>query len=143
MINSVAAKEWFMRYEMSLLNTAYLWGGDDPTGFDCSGMVVEGLKCVGLLDEHEDLTADAMWRRFSKKHETNQPERGCLAFWFDGHKATHVAVCLTNEMCLTANGGGSKTLTLADAIKQNAFVTFRPIKHRKAEVKFLNLFVQP
>ena len=27
----------------------YKWGGDDPSGFDCSGFVIEILKSVGIL----------------------------------------------------------------------------------------------
>lgn len=140
MISKPAAKEWFMRYIMSLLNTPYLWGGDDPmSGFDCSGMVVEGLKSVGGLGYKEDCTANDLWFRF-KKHHVADPRRGCLAFWFRGDRAIHVAVCLTHEICITADSGGSGTLTLKDARKQNAFIKFRPIDHRLSEPKFIDLF---
>src|SRR5262245_24009514 len=42
----------------SHLNSPYAWGGDDSiTGFDCSGLVIEGLRSVGLLARDGDWTA--------------------------------------------------------------------------------------
>lgn len=143
MISKLAAKEWFMRYILSLLNTPYLWGGDDPmSGFDCSGMVVEGLKSVGAIELHRDYTADGLWNKY-RQQEVEKPEKGCLVFWFGGEKAIHVAVCLTSEMCITADRGGSGTLTLEDAKKRNAFIKFRPIDHRSpSKPRFVNLFME-
>jgi len=45
-------------YVSHFVGTFYTWGGDDPSSFDCSGLVVEALKSVGLISRHDDRTAD-------------------------------------------------------------------------------------
>lgn len=143
MISMAEAKFWFMQYIMTLINTPYLWGGDDPmAGFDCSGMVIEGLQSVGAIPIHRDYSADGLWHKYHAIHEVEKPVEGCLAFWFNNAgKAIHVAVCLDGEICLTADGGGRRVKGLGDAIKFNAFIKIRPIDHRKpSEPRFVNLF---
>lgn len=132
-------KYWFMYFIRSLLGRWYIWGGDDPSGFDCSGMVVEGLKAIGAVPYDSDFTADQLWRRY-KPYTVGKPTEGCLAFWFTGERATHVAVCLDEEFCITADGGGHTVLTETDAIKNNAFIKIRPITHRSNMPKFVRLF---
>jgi len=90
------------RYAFSFLGIPYSWGGDDPSeGFDCSGLIVEVLKGVGLLPLWIDLTADGLYRRFQDR-KVESPYCGCL--------------------------GGRFVKTRADAIKYNAFVKLRPIR---------------
>ena len=140
MIHATQGKRWFMETIMGFRNLPYRWGGDDPmTGFDCSGMVVEGLKSVGVIPLHRDFSADGLWRRFNA-FEVPEPVRGCLAFWFKGPGAIHVAVCLDDAVCLTADRGGSRTLSPEDAEEQNAFIKIRPIDHRSTSPKFINVF---
>ncbi len=131
---------YFFETARRALDKPYIWGGDDPTGFDCSGLVVECLKTIGLLSEKEDLTADGLWRKYHKNFEVTHPEQCSLAFWWNGGKMTHVAICVSEHFCITADGGGSTTLTVEDAIEQNAFVKIRPIDHRKNKPVFINLF---
>ena len=124
-------REVFMSVVGSFLNTFYTWGGDDPSGFDCSGMVVAGLKAVGLMGGGEDLTADKLYNRFKGKYPSmDWPAYGRLVFYFndEGH-ATHVAVCIDAERCITAAGGGKHIRSREDAIRHNAFIKIRPIEY--------------
>jgi len=130
---------WFIKIAESFLGKWYIYGGDDPDGFDCSGMVIEGLKSVGEIKLHEDASADDLWKKYQAR-QISQPEAGDLAFWFTEERATHVAVCISPFFCITADGGGSATLTLEDARKQNAFIKIRHIWHRKNNPKFVNVF---
>lgn len=109
----------------------YLWGGDDPSGFDCSGLIVEVLKAVGMIGHKVDFTADQLFRIFEKNKQTIKQE-GCLVFWFDSirSRAIHVEMMIDEFHTIGASGGGSKTITIQDAIKHNAFVKMRPIIYR-------------
>ncbi len=130
----------FMRVVNSFLNQPYRWAGDDPSGFDCSGLVVEGLRAVGYMGEKEDLTANGLFHKYYNK-QTDRPRTGCLAFRFNNtDKAVHVVVCLDEYSYIGADGGGSRTLTVEDAWRDNAFVKIRQIENLGAEdrVKFVN-----
>lgn len=118
------------------LNQPYLWGGNDPlAGFDCSGLVIEGLKSCGVLPRSGDWTADGLYHKFVR----GQPIRaigdlkpGTLLFWDwqnIGRKVHVEAVwSIVDGVPLTigASGGGSKTISLAEAIAQDAYVKIRP-----------------
>ena len=122
------------------LGTFYKWGGDDPSGFDCSGLVIEILKSVGILPRKGDWTATKLYWYFSNKM-TTEPSMGCLVFWHDGrNNIIHVEFMMNSELSLGASGGGSKTKTIEDAIKQNAFIKIRPYKTRDNLFGFVDPF---
>lgn len=136
----------FKKTVEGFLMVPYHYGGDDFSGIDCSGLVVEGLKAAGVINQ--DLSAEGLWQLFNKPaYQVPLPRDGALAFWFDdAGKAYHVAVCISwsgqiPAFCITADGGDSQTLTTDDAIKRNAFVKIRPISRRRTKPKFLYLFV--
>lgn len=116
----------------------YSWGGDDPSGFDCSGLVIECLKSVGKLPRQFDTTAQGLYDMFAK---TTIPQMGVLAFWGNG-KVEHVEICIDDTLCMGASGGGSKTLTKEDAIRDNAFVKVRPIKRDRPFIGFADPFME-
>jgi len=122
----------FMKVIESLMWKPYRWGGDDPSGFDCSGMVVEGLKRCGRLAENEDFTADGLWHTYYTKQIDN-PRRGALIFKIDDstEKAVHVGVCLNERHYMAAEGGGPHVKTEEDAWKYNAYIKPNPIKKIK------------
>lgn len=123
-------EEILKSYALSLLGLPYAWGGDDSLdGFDCSGLVVELMKSVGVMKSGDDFTADGMMRKFQR---SATPAFGCLAFYGDPKVgvATHVAFCLNQALVLEAGGGGKAVRTRADAVERNAFVRVRPILYR-------------
>lgn len=122
------ATNWFLKTALSYLGTPYKWGGDDPSGFDCSGFVIECLKTAGLCRENDDFTADALMHYLADKKELYRPEQGALLFYLNKNKhAYHVVICLDNSFQIGASGGNSETIDQTQAWKQNAYVKIRPI----------------
>jgi cell wall-associated NlpC family hydrolase len=122
----------------------YTWGGDDPSGFDCSGFVIEILKSVGVLPRQGDWTAHQLatgfgWRR------VDPPQEGDLVFWHSKQRPDriiHVEICINSTLSIGASGGGSRILTRADAIAANAFIKVRPITSRGRRWGFLDPYKQ-
>ncbi len=119
-------------YAFKLVGTPYVWAGDDPMkGFDCSGLVIELLKSTGLLPPKFDTTAQGLFNKFIQNGEGSIAGFGSLVFFGKStNKITHIGFMLDSYRMLEAGGGGSRTLTEADAIKHNAFVRIRPIYTR-------------
>jgi cell wall-associated NlpC family hydrolase len=125
-------RELFLKIAWSYLGKPYVWGGDDPLqGFDCSGFVIECLKSVGVLPRKGDWTAH-MLRDHFYHYSGRDPKPGDLVFWQNNNgKIIHVEICLDTRLSIGASGGGSRTRTIEDAIKQNAFIKIRPFNTRK------------
>ncbi len=112
--------------------TFYSWGGDDPSAFDCSGLVVECAKSIGKLPRRGDWTAQGLRGRFTPiNYEFTTP--GDLVFWRrpQDDTATHVGILWDPTLYyLGAEGGGRAVKTRDDAIKGNAFIKLRPVLGR-------------
>jgi len=122
----VTRRDLALEYAQRWIGTFYSWGGDDPSGFDCSGFVQEVLQSVGIMPRSLDLPASGLAARFSAK--ACEPKPGALLF--RGNPATHVEMVLAvlDGVVLTigASGGTSRTKTKEDAIRDNAFIKMRP-----------------
>ena len=132
----------------SHLGTPYIWGGDDAVGgFDCSGFCIEVLQSVGILPRSGDWTAQMLYERFvtSQFYPKNTiPQEGFLVFWHsknDKNRIIHVEYCINRELSIGASGGGSKTITIKDAIEQNAYIKIRPFASRPYIYGFVNPFI--
>jgi hypothetical protein len=108
----------------------YIWGGDDPAGFDCSGLVVECLRSAGAFPRGRDATADGLYRQ----HAPVNPEdvrSGDLVFWLAASRAVHVGLVIDPPDCyIGAEGGGSWATDPAAALRRNAYIQVNPIASR-------------
>lgn len=118
-------------YALSFLGTPYKFGGANRlTGLDCSELVQEILRSVGL-DPPGDQTAQALFDHFSTNGEWNRHGAGALAFYGkDAKHITHVAMMLDQFRIIEAGGGDGTTTTLEAAASRGAMVRIRLLKHR-------------
>lgn len=127
-------------YAISTLWRPYVFGGDDFNGIDCSGLVLELLKSVGLWPNKADTTASGIFHHFAQ-YRVDDPVFGALSFYGASVSAiSHVGFCLNNQLMIEAGGGDASTKTPEDAARKNAFVRIRPIKFRS---DFVGLVLPP
>jgi len=118
-----------------------------------SGLAVEGLKGVGLLPRTPkfDLSAEGLYNYFKEKEIIlSQSKEGCLVFWKarNSNKIVHVEIVVfpktsinADIITLGASGGTSKTKTIEDAIKSNAFIKYRKARDRQGLYKAVDPFM--
>ncbi len=117
------------------LGKPYIWGGEGPDTFDCSGFAQWALSLIGL-DKNGDQSADGLYRHFKKKEFGAPVESqsatilGDLVFYGKPKRVTHVVVAWGKGLMIEAGGGGSKTVTVELARKAKAEVRIRPISRR-------------
>ena len=139
MKHTLSARKWFLRVALAYLGTPYVWGGDDPSGFDCSGYVIECLKSAGILKESDDYTAAGLLRLFQKT-VVDLPEEGALLFLLDRKgRAVHVTICLDECFQIGASGGTARTRDVGAAWRDNAFVKIRPIRFDPLRMRVVRL----
>ena len=122
-------------YLKHFIGRPYIWAGNgsgESAGFDCSGLVLEGLWALGLYSG-KDVSAQDLYNSLRAAGWAPVPrflESDCdiLFFGKSTSKLTHVAVALNSELMLEASGGGSKCKTLKTS---TGFVRVRPIRSRK------------
>jgi len=134
-------RELAVKYAWEFLGLPYRWGGDDPIhGFDCSGLVLEILQAVGLINHGVDMTANGLYIRYAA-HPTTAPQAGCLCLWFNvAGLATHVEMFIDEKHTIGASGGGSSTTSGDAAAQQNAFIKIRPLGYRGTNYRIVDPF---
>lgn len=119
----------FVNYLKQFVGTPYVWGGIDPSGFDCSGLVNYGLthfKVKGMPRSTYDMIG------VGKPVSIDNLKVGDLVY-FDTNPAVdgpdHVAVYMGNGKILQAPKPGAK-VEITDMTKyyQNTFVGGRRIQ---------------
>lgn len=118
-------------YALQFVGKPYIWGGEGPAGFDCSGFIQELLKSIGG-DQPGDQNAQMIYDHYKYAGEFNNRALGALAFY--GKSATeisHVAMFLNDWQVIEAGGGDHETTNAAQAEVDHAFIRVRPFNHRK------------
>jgi peptidoglycan endopeptidase LytE len=137
MEKTLSARKWLVQTALSYLGTPYIWGGDDPSGFDCSGFVLECLKSVGLVADRTDFSADQLMTTLNAVR-IDEPTEGALLFSLaSSGKATHVVICLDSWFQIGASGGTSAIIDTPGAWRAKAYVKIRPIRLQPGRFRIL------
>lgn len=131
-----ARRKRAVHYIQKFIGKPYIYGGQGPDGFCCSGIIVATLRGVGKLKTKEDLSAAALYERFHEAREQTIPYGGCLIFWFDRKgDVEHVAMLIDNQFIVEAGAGDRETLTAKDAARDDAMVRMRELDYRGRNYK--------
>lgn len=133
----------FVDYLLKFIGRPYIWAGDGTQqyfeGFDCSGIVLEGLWAFGIYNGNDTNSQGLKnwcvsngWSNILQKNL----QRGDLVF-FGKQGISHVAVALGDGLMLEAGGGSSTCVSLQTS---TGFVRIRPVSRRK---DFLCAYRQP
>ena len=136
--NALTIRQQATAYALSFIGTPYMWNGNGPY-FDCSGYVCQIIKAFGKIKPNEDFKAEQLKSKFI---QINQPSEGCLVFFYNTAKTkiSHVEYCINDILSIGAADGDSETLSLADAIKDGAFIKIHPIKRERSIACFVDPF---
>lgn len=133
-----------LRVAWNYLGTPYIWGGDDPSGFDCSGFIIEILQSVGVLPRQGDWSAAGLWDTFKagRRDLYSDYRAGDLIFWRakESEAIIHVEMLIDQTRSIGAQGGGSANVSTAEAWRRNSYVKVRPFASRPFMFGVLNPF---
>jgi cell wall-associated NlpC family hydrolase len=116
-----AIRDDLVRYAWSALGTPYAWGGADPSGFDCSGLVYYVYDKTGLQVPRTTEEQLAM----STQVDVQQLKPGDLVFFDTGFWQTHVGIYLgKSEFIHAPRSGEDVTISsLKDAYWRETLIT--------------------
>lgn len=127
-MNQIEKRHLVLKIAWHFYGKWYTWGGDDPSGFDCSGLVIECGKAVDIFPRGGwDNTANGIWVA-NKDKKVGIPNPGDFVFWNNsvGTRVVHTEIVVEAGYSIGASGGGRFVRTISDAIKANAFIKVRP-----------------
>jgi len=134
-----------IEHGLRFVGKPYIHGGQGPVGLDCSGLITEISRAVGLIGRKFDLSAQGFYNRF-QKYEVDIPIPGSFVFFGRTRdKITHMGMVVEITQCgealvLEAAGGDRDTKTPLQAQKHDAMVTIRPL--RGDMLAFVDVFKQ-
>ncbi|MEO4049448.1 DUF1353 domain-containing protein [Pseudomonas sp. CAU 1711] len=123
------------------LGRPYIWGGNGPDSYDCSGLVQSLLAHLNL-DPPGDQSAAGLYKHFMKERHSQSvgladSELADLVFYGQNEAVTHVALAWGDQQMIEAGGGGMDTTTPEKARSKGAEVRIRPITRRSDRVAIL------
>ncbi len=87
-------------FAKSKIGAPYVWGGEGPWGYDCSGIVQAAYASIGVYLPHQS----QLQYQATKQVPFSQARPGDLVFWQQNGVIYHVAIYLGNNQIIHAAG---------------------------------------
>lgn len=105
-------REELVNYAKKQLGVPYVWSGDDPSGFDCSGFTSFVFKSAGVtlprraVDQYQG----------SKKLKEKTVQKGDLIFFDNGSGISHVGIVISDKgkPIMMIHSSSSKGIVVTD-----------------------------
>lgn len=103
-----AARERMVRWALSQAGKRYVWGGNGPDGYDCSGLVQQATSYAGKTLPKPSASQWAACQRAGRTISVKGAlgTRGALLFRIGVGEYNHVAISLGNGSTIEARGTG-------------------------------------
>lgn len=129
----------FIQYCETFVDLPYVWGGEGPGGYDCSGLAQKLLAALAL-DPPGDQNAHALYVHFrdvARSLRVDAPCCGALAFFGKPNRIGHVGVCVDGTHMIEAAHGDDTCTSPAAAAKKGAKVEINLVTRRPDLVAIL------
>lgn len=126
----------FVIYLGHFIGSRYQWTGEGPynVGFDCSGLVQEGLRAFAFVGKEDRSSQELFLFLRGRGKEIKKPQVGDIVFFGkDINSITHIGVMINNWQYIEAGGGDSKTV-------DKGMVRVRPLTWRSDLVACVDIF---
>lgn len=96
---------WLAQTALTQVGVPYRWGGNSPSGFDCSGLVQWSFAQHGISCPRTTYTQYA-WKQLYRITKADL-SAGDLVYW-----TGHVVIAIDNTNCVAAEHTGTNVMTL-------------------------------
>ena len=80
-------REKFVSHILAQCGKPYIWGGDGRKGYDCSGLIIDGLQAAGSnITDHTSSQLAVIFEHA----KTTVAKPGCLTFYGDEKGIFHI-----------------------------------------------------
>lgn len=126
-----------IKFSSKLVGLAYVWGGNTPFGFDCSGLVQFLYKQMGI-NLPRDAGLMAKWPGFIKVSRSQLKPGDVMLMGYDG-EISHAGMYLGNGYFINSTSFNSSTVKISKLSLPHwdqIFITARRLKNQRPAPRF-------